>query len=182
MDTSSQGLRQIVLMKKPLSTFAFKVMTTRDGGRRWQSVDVASLLHMWVVQDKATGEVWGVFRSQAEAECASERVPGLTAPVKTSVKGNLNVGTTHGTVQIDLQICGEHALLVYDGILVSSQDGGQTWAVTNPTLYVGVLKSSNKVFLYVCESFTSVPYREVVFKEYELCAANENKYVEKQDK
>ncbi len=172
MDAVSRGLRQVILMKKPMSMYTYKLLTTENGGRIWRSVDVASLLFMWVVLVQGENTVWGIFRSQEDAERAVCRAPNresLSTPAKTAVKGNLNVGSTNGSVQVELQICGEHVVLLYDGVMLCSVDGGQHWFVSNPCVYVGI--SSEKtvnslLLLYVSESYESVPYRGLCWHRY----------------
>ncbi len=159
---SSDGTYQTIVMRKPNSIYGYKLYCSQDAGENWKSTEISALLVMHIVVfkpcDSGTQEtLLGVFRREEQAiRFLSERRSNLGLDPANDPTHYVDKLVVHGNqVQpmITMNNCGEKQLLIYDGIIMNTVDGGVSWVVSNPEIFIGIKKDGKCALIYANDSY-----------------------------
>jgi len=159
---SSDGTYQTIIMRKPNSIYGYKLYCSQDAGENWKITEISALLVMYIVVFKPTDSgtqetLLGVFRREEQAiRFLSERRANLGLDPANDPTHSVDKLVVHGNqVQpmITMNNCGQKQLLIYDGIIMNTVDGGISWVVSNPEIFVGIKKDGKCALIYANDSY-----------------------------
>jgi len=149
-------------MRKPNSIYGYKLYCSQDAGENWKITEISALLVMYIVVFKPTDSgtqetLLGVFRREEQAiRFLSERRANLGLDPANDPTHSVDKLVVHGNqVQpmITMNNCGQKQLLIYDGIIMNTVDGGISWVVSNPEIFVGIKKDGKCALIYANDSY-----------------------------
>lgn len=159
---SSDGQYQTIIMRKPNSIYGYKLYCSQDSGDNWKITELSNLLSMYAVIFKPTDagtqeSLLGVFRREEQAiRFLSERRANLSLDTNTDNTHMIEKLAVHGNQiqpMVTLNVCGQRQLLIYDGIIMNTVDGGLSWSITNPEIYIGIKKDGKCALIYANDSY-----------------------------
>jgi len=159
---SQDGQYQTIIIRKPNSIYGYKLHCSQDAGENWKVTEFTSLLTMYAViykpTDAGTQEtLLGIFRKEDSANrFLSERQTNLGIDSSTDTTHIIEKLAVHGNQiqpMVTLNVAGLRQLLIYDGIIMNTSDGGIHWSITNPEIYVGIKKDGKCALIYANDSY-----------------------------